>query len=331
MKLTVTNKNGVRASWFSRGGTLAELHVPDAAGELADVVLGFDEEADYETGANQHFGCITGRYANRIAKGQFTLDGQSYQLAVNHGPHHLHGGGERSLDRVDWAATKIETDQGSGVRFEYTSPDGEENYPGTLACVVTYVLTDDNGIHIEYFARTDAPTPVNLTNHSYFNLSGHGAETVLDHLLRIDADRYTVTDELLIPTGEIASVDNTPLDFRTMQLLGARLADVPGGYDHNYVLNGPAGDLREVAKLVDPHSGRTMTVSTDQPGMQLYIASGLGGQAGKLGKTYQKHSAVCLETQHFPDSPNRPEFPSTILRPGESYRHVCIYKFGIQA
>ena len=331
MEFSAEFDNGLRAKWFSRGATLAELHVPNAQGEYADVVLGFDDEAGYASPANHHFGCTTGRYANRIAAGKFSLDGRPYQLAINNGPNHLHGGVERSLDKVDWQGEPLDDQRGRGVRFSYLSPDGEEGYPGNLSLTVEYVLTAEQAIRIEYSATSDAPTPVNLTNHTYFNLSGHNAGSALEHELRIHADRYTVSDEHLVPTGELAPVDGTPLDFRERQPVGARLHQLEGnqagGYDVNYVLNGPLGEVREIALLADPASGRQMRVFTDQPGVQLYLGGGLNGSAGKGGATYPQHSAVCLETQHFPDSPNQPDFPTTILRPGDAYRHVCVYQF----
>jgi len=327
MTLSITNANGMTAKWIERGATLAELHVPDRDGQLADVVLGFDDLAGYESDANQHFGCTTGRYANRIRDARFQLDGVEYQLAKNIDPHHLHGGGQRSLDRLTWQAEPME----GGVCFSYTSLDGEENYPGALKIVVTYTLSDDNALRIDYEATTDRPTIVNLTNHSYFNLSGHGASSILDHELRIDADRYTPVDDLLVPTGEVADLTDTPLDFRKRHRIGDAidaLLDTPaGGYDHNYVLNDykaheKAGTLRPI--------GRVMHVETDQPAVQLYTGNSLKGQAGKGGKTYPPHSAVCLETQHYPDSPNQPHFPTTVLRPGETYRHTCIYRFSVE-
>ncbi|QDS98583.1 aldose epimerase family protein [Adhaeretor mobilis] len=331
MEFVVENSNGMRAKFISRGATLAEWHVPDANGETVDVVLGFDEEAGYATGANQHFGCTTGRYANRIAKGRFTIEGREYQLATNIGQNHLHGGPERGLDKVEWAGTEFDGPDGKGVRFHYVSPDGEENFPGDLDCTVVYTLTDDNAIRVEYRATTTKPTHVNLTNHSYFNLAGHGTESVLDHEVRINADHYTVVDEEAIPTGEIAEVAGTPFDFRERQTIGTRLDSLTGpdagGYDHNYVLNGQTGSVREIAEVFDPSSARRMLVSTDQPGVQLYIGNGLHGQTGKGGKQYKYRSAVCLETQHFPDTPNQPSFPSTLLQPGETYEHVCEYKF----
>ena len=330
MQHTVTNAKGVCAKWISRGATLSELHVPDRLGELADVVLGFDDVLGYESGANQHFGCTTGRFANRICGGKFTLDGTPHQLATNIGPNHLHGGPLRGLDKIEWHAEPLE----NGICFTYTSPDGEEHFPGNLALVVTYTLTDDNALEIDYQATTDKPTIINLTNHSYFNLSGHGAGSVLDHEVWIDADHYTPTDDTSIPTGEFAEVAGSPFDFRQRRRVGqdfAAVAATPaGGYDHNFVLNGKAGTLRRIAEVVDPASGRVMVVSTDQPGVQFYTGNGLHNQTGKNGKTYAPQSALCLETQHFPDSPNQPSFPTTVLRPGESYRHQCVYAFAVE-
>jgi len=332
MQYTTTNRNGMIAKWITRGATLTELHVPDRKGQLADVVLGFDDAAGYESAANQHFGCTTGRYANRIRGGKFTLDGVDYQLSVNIGPNHLHGGPEHGLDKIVWDAEPLD----NGIRFTYSSPDGEEHFPGRLDLEVTYLLDDQNALRIEYTATTDKPTIVNLTNHSYFNLSGHGSASALDFEVWIDADRYTPTDEHSIPTGELANVANTPFDFRIPRRLGARIGSLTstpaGGYDHNFVLNssgGPDSDstARKIATVVDPHSGRMMEVATDQPGVQLYTGNGLHGQVGKGGKTYARQSAVCFETQHFPDSPNQPGFPSTVLRPGETYGHVCVYTF----
>lgn len=327
MEHSVTNSYGMKAKWISRGATLTQLHVPDANGNLADVVLGFDDLAGYQGGGNQHFGCTTGRYANRIKAGKFTLEGKDYQLAINNGPNHLHGGPERALDKVTWEAEPLD----DGIRFTYSSPDGEEGFPGDLDLEVLYRLTEENALSIEYSATSGQVTIINLTNHTYFNLSGHGAGSVLDHEVWIDADRYTPTDDTAIPTGELASVEGTPFDFRTPHRLGERIDAVnrtaAGGYDHNFVLNHFNGEVRKIAEVKDPASGRVMEVHTDQPGVQLYTGNGLSGQTGKGGKAYERQSAFCLETQHFPDSPNQPAFPSTILRPGETYRQVCVYKF----
>jgi aldose 1-epimerase len=327
---TLKNSHGMVAKVSTLGATLTELHVPDKNGKLADVVLGFDDAAGYQSDANQFFGCTTGRVANRIAKGKFTLDGKEYTLAVNNGPNHLHGGTKRSLDKVVWKAEKVKTADGSAVRFTYTSPDGEEGYPGKLEVAVTYTLTDKNELRIDYSATTDKATPVNLTNHTYFNLVGAGADTVLDHELMIAADHYTPADDTLIPTGKLAPVAGTPLDFTKPTRIGERiekLAKTPYlGYDHNYVF--PKPDIKAVAaRLRDPASGRTMTLYTDQPGVQFYSGNFLKGGKGKGGKAYKHQSALCLETQHFPDSVNHPEFPSVILKPGQTYRHTTIFAF----
>ena len=335
MEFFATSSSGLKAKWFSTGATIAELHVPNAIGELADVVLGFDEEARYLSADNQHFGCTTGRVANRIAGGRFTLDGREYQLATNHGPNHLHGGVERNFCKVDWAGEAFESDRGAGVRFRYISSDGEEGYPGTLDTTVTYTLTGNRAIRIDYEATTDRPTIVNLTNHTYFNLAGHGTPSVLDHEVWIGADRYTPKGEGGIPTGEIADLAGTPLDLRTRRILSERIDELGSeqadGYDHNYVLNGPPGMLKLAAQVYHPASGRTMNVHTDQPGVQLYAGNMLRGQTGKGGALYPRRSALCLETQKFPDAPNHPQFPSIVLRPGETYRHVCVYEFGVES
>jgi aldose 1-epimerase len=331
---TLTNKNGLVAKVITLGATLTELHVPDKAGKTADVVLGFDSAAGYESDQNQHFGCTTGRVANRIAKGKFTLDGKEYQLAVNNGPNHLHGGTKRNLGRVVWKAEPVKSEQGSAVRFRYVSPDGEEGYPGKLDVSVTYTLTDKNELRIDYSATTDKATPVNLTNHSYFNLAGAGADTVLDHELMLAAERYTPADDTLIPTGKIEAVAGTPLDFTKPRRIGERIEQLYktpyAGYDHNFVLTKREDQPTLAAKLRDPKSGRVMTVLTTQPGVQLYSGNFLKGQKGKGGQVYKQHSAVCLETQHFPDSVNKPQFPSVILKPGQTYRQTCIYAFAAE-
>jgi aldose 1-epimerase len=331
---TLKNANGMTAKVITYGATLTELHVPDKKGQTADVVLGFDDVAGYQSDANQFFGATTGRVCNRIAKGKFTLDGKEYTLAVNNGKNHLHGGVKRSLDKVVWKAEKVYVKDGPPcVAFTYISPDGEEGYPGKLKIEVTYCLTDKNELRIEYGAATDKPTPVNLTNHSYFNLAGAGAPTVLDHELTIAADKYTPADDTLIPTGKIEPVAGTPLDFTKPTKIGERIEQLTKtpylGYDHNYVLN--KADLKEVAaRLRDPSSGRVMTVATDQPGVQFYSGNFLKGQKGKGGKTYAHRSALCLETQHFPDSVNHPEFPSIILKPGQTYKHTTVFAFSAE-
>ncbi|MEO0530218.1 MAG: aldose epimerase family protein [Planctomycetota bacterium] len=330
---TLTNANGMSIRLIDLGATLMAVEVPDRDGNLADVVLGFDQVDSYESDDNQYFGVTAGRCANRLAEGRFSLDGKAYQLACNNGPNHLHGGNERALSKVVWNAEP--SDDGESVTFRYTSPSGEEGYPGTLDVKVTYRLGNDNAIRIEYTATTDEPTIVNLTNHAYFNLGGAGSPTVNDHLLRLNADRYTPVDENLIPTGELAPVEGTPLDFREATRIGARVAELDDapttGYDHNFVLRGPSheGEVRLAARLEDPASGRVLTVLTDQPGVQFYGGNFLFGQQGKGGATYAHRSACCLETQHFPNAPNTPSFPSVVLRPGETYRHVCVYAFSV--
>lgn len=329
---TLTNKHGMAVKLITRGATIAELHVPDKNGKLTDVVLGFDNVADYESDKNQYFGCTTGRYANRIAKGKFTIDGVAYQVATNNGPNHLHGGVKRSLDKVAWNAEKLPKE--NAVRFSYSSPDGEEGYPGKLDITVTYTLTDNNELRIDYRAVTDKATPINLTNHSYFNLSGAGTPSVLDHELTLDAKEATPADDTLIPTGKIEPVAGTPLDFTKPAKLGARIEALLKtqylGYDHNFVLSKRAATPTFAARLRDPNSGRVMTVLTTQPGVQVYTGNFLMGQKGKGGKTFPKQSAVCLETHHFPDAMNQKGFPDVILRPGPTYRQTCIYAFSAE-
>ena len=332
----LTNTSGMKIRLMTLGASLIGVDVPDRNGEMADVVFGFDTVAEYEGEKNQYFGCTTGRYANRIAKGQFTLNGKSYQLAINNEPNHLHGGSERSIDKVVWEAEPTEARMGVGVRFKYLSPDGEEHYPGNLDMTVTYTLTDSNAIRIVYRATTDQATPVNLTNHAYFNLAGAGAPTINDHILKLNADNYTPFDDTLIPTGEIATVAGTPLDFRKPTRIGDRVDELTEtaslGYDHNLVINEPRGDrrMRPVAVLYDPSSGRELRVSSTEPGLQFYGGNFLNGQSGKDGQTYAYRSGCCLETHHFPDSPNQPDFPSVILEPGETYRQTCVYAFDVR-
>jgi aldose 1-epimerase len=331
---TLSNGKGMTAKISTLGATLVELHVPDKDGKTADVVLGFDGASGYQGEGNQYFGCTTGRVCNRIANGRFTLDGKEYELAVNNGPNHLHGGVERSLDKVLWEATPMKPETGGdGLRLTYISPDGEEGYPGTLKLTVIYALSSDrNALRITYLARTDKRTPVNLTNHSYFNLAGAGAETVLDHLLKINATHHTPTDDTLIPTGKIAPVKGLPIDFTKMTKVGARIArldDAPEtGYDHNFVIDRKEGEkLALAAVLREPKSGRTLTIRTTEPGIQLYTGNFLNGQACKGGKTYPRRSAICLETQHHPDSINHPEFPGVVLEPGRQFLSTTIYAF----
>jgi aldose 1-epimerase len=336
---TLKNKNGLIAKVTTYGATLVELHVPDKAGQLADVVNGFDDVSGYEGDGNQYFGCTTGRVCNRIAKGKFTLDGKEYTLAINNDPNHLHGGNEKAISKQVWKASA--ESGGQSVTFSLTSPDGEEGYPGNLSMKITYTLTDANELRIDYEATTDKPTPVNLTNHAYFNLGGAGTGTALDHELTLNADKYTPTDDTLIPTGEIEEVEGTPIDFRQPHRIGARIPDRDAaktedcktptlGYDHNFVINGAAGEQRLAAKLKDPKSGRVLEIFTDQPAIQFYSGNFLKDQPGKAGKTYPFRSAVCLETQHFPDSVNHANFPSIILQPGVTYRTTTVHKFSAE-
>lgn len=327
---TLTNNSGAKVDIIEYGGIVVSVEVPDRAGGMGDVVLGFDSLEAYVEDS-PYFGCITGRYANRIAKGRFELEGETYELAVNNGPNALHGG-IRGFDKVVWKGQP--TQAGDGVVLTYVSADGEEGYPGELTSKVTYTWTDASELKIDYEAQTDKPTVLNLTNHSYFNLKDGGASPILGHEMTIHADSYTPTDDTAIPTGEIASVDGTPLDFREATEIGLRIdADneqirFGAGYDHNYVLNRDGDGLVLAATVYDPESGRAMDVLTAEPGLQLYTGNFLDGHhIGKGGVAYGHRSAFCLETQHFPDSPNQPDFPSTVLRPGESYSTSTVYKF----
>jgi aldose 1-epimerase len=327
---TLTNARGVVAKVITYGALLTELHVPDRAGKLADVVLGFKTLDRYE-GEQPYFGGTIGRVANRIAKGKFRLGGQEYTLATNNGPNHLHGG-VKGFDKRVWKAQAVPASNGAAVRFTYTSADMEEGYPGELTATVVYTLTNANELRLDYTASTDKPTIVNLTNHSYFNLAGEGQGTILDHELTIMADRYTPVDDTLIPTGEIASVRGTVMDFTRATRIGARIAEVPGpapgGYDHNYVLSHGGGVLAMSATVREPASGRVMEVLTSQPGIQLYTGNFLDGTiTGKAGVAYQKHFGLCLETQHFPDSINHPNFPPIVLQPGRPFKSTTVYRF----
>ena len=325
---TLYNSRGASAKVITYGATLTELNVPDRHGKMGDVVLGFDDLQGY-LGQHPFFGGTIGRYANRIARGKFTLDGKEYQLAINNGPNSLHGG-QIGFNRRVWKAEELKDKDGASVRFSYLSKDGEENYPGNLKVSVTYTLTNTNELKLQYSADTDKDSVLNLTNHSYFNLSGTDTGTILKYVLYINADKYTPVDSTLIPTGKIESVVGTPLDFLKPTEIGARIGELKeiGGYDHNYVLNGKAGTLREAAKVIDPESGREMEVLTTQPGVQFYSAIGLNGSIkGKGGVAYEKYGAICLETQHYPDSPNHPNFPSAVLKAGAHFHSETIYKF----
>ena len=323
---TLKNRHGMTAKITTYGAILTELHVPDKNGQLGNVVLGFDNLDQYLKG-HPFFGAIAGRYANRIAKGKFTIDGKEYTLATNNGNNHLHGG-RKGFDKQNWIAEE-HPDKGA-VTFKYTSKDGEEGYPGNLDVAVTYTLTDDNELVIDYTGASDKKTVINLTNHSYFNLAGSG--TILDHEIQIEADQYTPVDGELIPTGEIATIKGTPLDFTAPHKIGERHAQTaikPAGYDHNFVLRGGVTSKRRLAaRAHDPKSGRLMEVFTTEPGVQLYTAPGLNGSLnGVAGVNYPQFGGFCLETQHYPDSPNRPNFPPTLLEPGKKYQTSTSFKF----
>ena len=326
---TLENANGAMAKIMTYGAIVTELYMPDKAGKMADVVCGHKTLAEYEAG-HPYFGAIVGRYGNRIAKGKFSLDDKEYTLATNNDENHLHGG-DVGFDKKVWAAESVETDSGVGVKLQYTSPDGEEGYPGTLTSTVTYMLTNGNELKVSYEATTDKATVVNLTHHGYFNLGGHDSGDILDHAMMIAADRYTPVDEGLIPTGELAPVAGTVMDFTKPTAIGARIKDVEGGgYDHNYVLDSQDGSMALVAKVIDPVSRRVMEVLTIEPGIQFYTGNFLDGSNKGKGAVYNKHAAFCLETQHYPDSPNKPEFPSVVLKPGETYTHETIYRFSVE-
>jgi aldose 1-epimerase len=330
---TLTNSHGLEARVMNFGGILLSLRVPDRNGKLDDVVLGFDSLAPYFTNG-PNFGSIIGRYANRIANGKFILDGVEYTLPKNNGPNTLHGG-VKGFDKVLWQAEPSENNSKDGALvLRYTSKDGEEGFPGNLKTMVTYTLTDSDELAIDYEATTDKPTPVNLTSHGYFNLAGQGTGDVLAHELLISADRFTPVDKNLIPTGELRPVKGTPLDFTKANPIGAGISDnyeqlvLAHGYDHNFVINRKGPGLELAARVHEPSTGRILEISTTEPGVQLYSANFLDGTiTGKQGRVYKQHYAFCLEAQHFPDSPNHPSFPSTILRPGQTYHSRTVYKF----
>lgn len=322
------NARGVEITITNYGGIVVSLKVPDRGGKVADVVLGFDSLDGYLT-RSRYFGAIVGRYANRIGNGRFALDGVEYTLAKNNGNNHLHGG-IKGFDKALWKAAA----EGNRVTLRHVSRDGEEGYPGTLSATVIYTLTDANELRIDYDATTDKATVVNLTNHSYFNLAGEGQGDILGHVVTLEADRFTPVDEGLIPTGELRNVDGTPFDFRKPAAIGARINDADEqlkrgrGYDHNFVLNGAIGTLRPAARVVEPKSGRVLEVLTTQPGVQFYTGNFLDGSIrGKGGRPYNQRYGFCLETQHFPDSPNKPSFPTVVLRPGDRYRTTTVFRF----
>jgi aldose 1-epimerase len=327
------NSNGLEAHISNFGGILVSMEVPDRNGQLADVVLGFDELKGY-LAKHPYFGAIIGRYGNRIAKGKFTLGGKEYSLPINNGPNSLHGGA-RGFDKKVWEPHLLATTAGPSLELTYVSKDGEEGYPGNLSVRAIYSLSEDNELKLEFTAATDKETVVNLTQHSYFNLSGE--ENVLKHVVMINADKFTPTDKFLIPTGELRNVSGTVFDFRQPATIGARINDddeqlkLAGGYDHNWVINKPAGSLGLCARVVEPSSGRILEVLSTQPGMQFYSGNFLDGTlTGKGGRKYNRRHGFCLEPEHFPDSPNHPEFPSTVLKPGQVYKETIIFRFSTQ-
>jgi aldose 1-epimerase len=327
--LYVLQNSQLTVKVMTYGATITAIETPDRNGKVEDVVLGFDDLAGY-LGTHPYFGSTVGRVANRIARGKFTLDGKEYTLATNNGPNALHGG-LKGFDKVVWKAEELESGDGPSVRMSYTSPDGEEGYPGNLKVSVLFTVTVDDKLKIQYSAETDKATPVNLSNHTYFNLGGKDSDSIRDHEITLNADRYTPVDDTLIPTGEIAPVENTVFDLRKPTRLGPKidqLTNDPRGYDHNYVLNNKDGDLTLAATVYDPKSGREMRISTTEPGVQFYTGNFLDGtNTGKGGVVYKQHGALCLETQHFPDSINQPTFPSTVLKPGEKYTQTTVFAF----
>jgi aldose 1-epimerase len=332
--ITLRNQNGVEIRVMTFGATILSIKTPDKNGQSDDITLGFDALAPY-IDQSPYFGAVVGRYGNRIAKGKFTLDGQTYSLATNNGVNSLHGG-TKGFDKKIWKADPFQNTSGVGVKLTYVSQDGEEGYPGTLTSTVTYTLADDNRLIVDYHATTDKATVLNLTQHTYWNLAGAKANDILGHVLMLNADRYTPVDDTLIPTGELASVEGTPFDFRTPTAIGARINQDNEqlkrgkGYDHNWVLTRSAEGLSVAARVVEPTTGRTLDISTTEPGIQFYSGNFLDGTiTGKGGRIYPQRSGFCLETQHFPDSPNQPNFPSTVLRPGQEYKTQTVFTFGV--
>ena len=330
---TLRNSHGMEAKIMTYGGILISLKVPDKQGTLSDVVLGYDSLSRYETSNSPYFGALIGRYGNRIGKAKFTLQGKEYKLAANNGPNSLHGG-RRGFDKVVWTVNDADSKEGKSVALTYVSKDGEEGYPGNLTVEVIYSLTDNNEVRIDYKATTDKPTVLNLTEHSYFNLAGAGTGDILSTELMLNANRFTPIDRGLIPTGELLDVKGTPMDFTTPTAIGARINDNDQqlkfgmGYDHNWVLNKNGNELSLAARATNNSTGRVMEVYTTEPGVQFYSGNFLDGtQIGKGGTKYQKRYGFCLETQHFPDSPNKPKFPTTELDPGQTYTSTTIYRF----
>ncbi|PSR54693.1 galactose-1-epimerase [Adhaeribacter arboris] len=327
-RYTLTNQNGITIRIINYGAIITSIQTPDKNGQAGEVVLGFDNLEGY-LAEHPYFGAVAGRCANRIAKGKFTLDGKEYTLAINNGPNHLHGG-LKGFDKQVWTVTELS--EQNALELTYTSKDGEEGYPGNLTVLVTYSLTNNNELKIDYEATTDKATPINLTNHSYFNLAAGQAEDALNHEVVLYAERYTIVDENLIPTGELPLVAGTAMDFSSPHTIGSRINQVTGGYDHNYVLTNSQNEELGLAAMVnEPQTGRQLEVYTTQPGIQFYSGNFLDGSlTGHQGEVYKKHYGFCLETQHFPDSPNQPNFPSTILKPGETFKQSTVYKFSVR-
>ncbi len=331
----LSNRNGMKVSISTYGGIVTALNVPDAHGDTDDVVLGFSSLDCYLAG-HPYFGAIIGRYGNRIGNGSFSLEGQTYELAKNDGKNTLHGG-LSGFDRKLWQTYPLTSSVGPQLQLRYVSADGDEGFPGEVRASVTYTLSDDNELRLDYHASTDKPTHINLTSHLYFNLAGHHNGDILDHQLTLGADSFTPVDSSLISNGELRSVDGTPMDFRKPTPIGARIdtddeqLQFGGGYDHNWVLNRTGAELSLAARVSEPTTGRVMDVFTTEPGVQFYTGNSLDGSLhGKNNAVYARRHAFCLETQHFPDSPNRPEFPSTVLRPGESYSSTTVYRFSTE-
>lgn len=336
-RFVLTNANGMKVAILSYGAIIQEIWVPGRDGELANVVLGFDNLDDY-LGKHPHFGSVLGRLANRLRGASFELDGQSYHITTKRPPHSAHGGA-RPFDTFNWQSEIVEANGVPGIRLTHVSPDGDQGYPGELTASVTYSLTEDNAVRLDYHATTTTPTVLNLTNHSYFNLAGEGSGTVEDHLLQLTCDQFTLTDTDQIPTGQIGQVEGSGLDFRTARRIGDALRDASDpeirtarGVDHNYIVNRDTPDdnsLVQAAWLLDPTSGRTMETLTTEPGVQVYTSNSLDGSVrGYSGRLYRQTDAVCFETQHFPNSPNEPSFPTVVLRPGEAFTSTTIYGFG---
>ncbi len=324
------NKNGIEAKLTNYGAALVSLHIPDKNGRMADIVAGYDDAAGY-VNDKPYFGCTVGRYANRISNASFKLDGREYKLTANVGTYQLHGG-FKGFNKQLWNAEPFENKDSCGVVFQYLSADGEEGFPGNLKVAVTYTLTNDKQLKIDYSAVTDKKTIVNLTNHSYFNLAGHDSgQEIYSHILQINADSITEIDDSLLPTGRLMKVAGTAFDFTKPKEIGRDISKTQGGYDVNYVLNKKSpGELSFAAKVVEPQSGRVMEIFTTEPGIQFYSGNFLDGVKGKNGAIHKKHTAFCLETQHYPDSPNQPSFPSTVLDVGQTYRHLTVHKFSVQ-